>query len=158
MSTEILGDTPVRKWGKAKLGKETSWPTIDFHWGLRQCCEDAPELRWTFRVICKNIKVKLAQSSPTLWNPMDYTVHRILQARILEWVDFPFSRGSSQPSNWTQISQISGWFFTSWAPSEATRVIPSWDKSWPCVSTPVDCWLLAVPGRGCDPGWGSFWC
>ena len=32
-----------------------------------------------------------------LCNPMDYTVHGILQARILEWVDFPFSRGSSQP-------------------------------------------------------------
>ena len=36
--------------------------------------------------------------------PMDYTVHEILQARILEWVAFPFSRGSSQPRNRTQIS------------------------------------------------------
>ena len=34
---------------------------------------------------------------PTLCDPMDYTVHGILQARILEWVVFPFSRGSSQP-------------------------------------------------------------
>ena len=33
---------------------------------------------------------------PTLYNLMDYTVHRILQVRILEWVAFPFSRGSSQ--------------------------------------------------------------
>ena len=39
--------------------------------------------------------VKVAQSCPTLWDPMDYTVHGILQARILEWVAFPFSRGSS---------------------------------------------------------------
>ena len=43
------------------------------------------------------VKVKVAQSSPTLFNSMDYTVHGILHARILEWVAFPFSRGSSQP-------------------------------------------------------------
>ena len=46
---------------------------------------------------------------------MDYTVHRILQARILEWMAVPFSRGSSQPSNWTQVSCTAGRFFTSWA-------------------------------------------
>ena len=40
------------------------------------------------------VKVKVAQSSLTLCHPMDYTVHGILQARILEWVVFPFSRGS----------------------------------------------------------------
>ena len=45
----------------------------------------------------KPVKVKVAQSCPTLCDPMDYRVHRILQARILEWVAFPFSRGSSQP-------------------------------------------------------------
>ena len=39
--------------------------------------------------------VKVAQSCPTLCDPMDYIVHGILQARILEWVAFPFSRGSS---------------------------------------------------------------
>ena len=37
----------------------------------------------------------------------------ILQARILEWVAFPFSRGSSQPRNQTQVSHIAGRFFTS---------------------------------------------
>ena len=39
--------------------------------------------------------MRVAQSCPTLSDPMDYTVHGILQARILEWVAFPFSRGSS---------------------------------------------------------------
>ena len=39
---------------------------------------------------------------------MDYTVHGILQARILEWVAFPFSRGSSQPRDGTQVSRIAG--------------------------------------------------
>ena len=43
------------------------------------------------------LNVKVAQSCPTLRNPMDYTIHRTLQARILEKVAFPFSRGSSQP-------------------------------------------------------------
>ena len=43
------------------------------------------------------MEVKVTQSCLTLGDPMDYTVHGILQARILEWVAFPFSRGSSQP-------------------------------------------------------------
>ena len=43
------------------------------------------------------VKVKVAQLCPTLCNPRHYTVHGILQARILVWVAFPFSRGSSQP-------------------------------------------------------------
>ena len=42
------------------------------------------------------MKVEVTQLCPTLWDPMDYTVHGILQARILDWVAFPFSRGSSQ--------------------------------------------------------------
>ena len=49
----------------------------------------------------------------TLCDPMGYTVHGILQARILEWVAFPFSRGSSQPRDRTQVSHIAGGFFTS---------------------------------------------
>ena len=44
---------------------------------------------------------------------MDYTVHGILQARILEWIAIPFSRGSSQTRHQTQVSLIAGGFFTS---------------------------------------------
>ena len=58
------------------------------------------------------VKVKVTQLCPFLWDPMDYTVHGILQARILEWVVFPFSRGSSQHMDQTQVSQIGGRFFT----------------------------------------------
>ena len=54
------------------------------------------------------MKVKVAQSCPTLCNPMDYTVQGILQATILEWAAFPFSRGSSQPKDQTQVSHIAG--------------------------------------------------
>ena len=56
-------------------------------------------------------KVKVVQSCPTLCNPTDYTVHGILQARILEWV----ARGFSQRRDRTQFSLIAGGFFTSWA-------------------------------------------
>ena len=64
-------------------------------------------------------EVEVSQSCPTLCNPMDYTVHGILQARILEWVAFPFSRGSSQPRDQTQVSHIAGGFFTIWTTREA---------------------------------------
>ena len=57
------------------------------------------------------VKVKVTQSCLTLLDPMVYTVHGILQARILEWVAVPFSRGSSQPRDQTQVSHIAGRFF-----------------------------------------------
>lgn len=55
----------------------------------------------------------------TLCVPMDYTVHGILQARILEWVAVSFSRGLSQPKDQTQVSHSAGRFFTSWTTREA---------------------------------------
>ena len=66
----------------------------------------------------------VTQSCPTLCNPIgcsppDSSVRGILQARILEWVAIPFSRGSSQPRDWTWVSQITGRFFTIWATREA---------------------------------------
>ena len=64
-------------------------------------------------------KVKVAQSCLTLCDPWDYTDHGILQARILEWVAVPFSRGSSQPGDGTQVSRIAGGFITSWTTREA---------------------------------------
>ena len=59
-----------------------------------------------------NLKVKVTQSCLILCDPMDYTIHGILQARILEWVAFPFCKGSSQPRDQTQVSHIAGRFFT----------------------------------------------
>ena len=64
-------------------------------------------------------EVKVAQSCLTLCDPMDYIVHGILQARILEWVTFPFSRKSSQPRDQIQVSHITGGFLISWATREA---------------------------------------
>ena len=54
---------------------------------------------------------------------MDYTVHGILQARILEWVAFPFSSRSSQPRDRTRVSCIAGGFCTNWAIREAQIVV-----------------------------------
>ena len=67
-------------------------------------------------VLLRNSEVKVAQSCPTLCGPMDYSlpgssVHRILQARILEWVAVLFSRGSFQPRDETQFSRTAGGFF-----------------------------------------------
>ena len=83
--------------------------------------------------------MKVAQSCLTLCSPTDYRVHGILQARILEWVAFPFSRGSSKPTDWTQVSHIVGRRFTFWA-----RV---WRRQW--QPTPV-----LLPGK--SHGWRSL--
>ena len=58
------------------------------------------------------MKVKVFQLCSTLCDSMDYKVHGILQARILEWVVFPFFRQSSQSRDQTQVSCIAGGFFT----------------------------------------------
>ena len=58
-------------------------------------------------------EVKVVQSCPAFCDPMDYRVHGILQARILEGVALPFSRGSSQPRDRTQVFRIAGGSFAS---------------------------------------------
>ena len=56
----------------------------------------------------------MAQSCLTLCDPMDYTVHGILQARMLEWAAVPFSRDLLNPGiERTQVSRTAGRFFTS---------------------------------------------
>ena len=79
--------------------------------------------------------------SDSLWQ-QDYTVHGILQARILEWVAFPFSGGSSQPRDWIQVSCTAGGFFTSWATREA-------QKYWSGNPIPS---LANLPDLGIKPG------
>ena len=121
--------------------------------------------------ICLNkykVKVKVAESCPTLCDPIDYTVHGILQARILEWVAFPFSRASSQirdrtqvspdqnagmgnlsllhlifPTRYrTQVSCIADRFFISWVTREAQEYWSGWS-----IPPPVD-----LPHSGIKPG------
>ena len=69
---------------------------------------------------------EVAQSCPILCDPVDcnllgFSVHGILQARILEWVAISFSTGSSWPRDQTQVSRIRGRRFYLWATREAPR-------------------------------------
>ena len=80
-----------------------------------------PEVKWNEEV---------AQLCLTLCNPMDYTVHGILQARILAWVAIPFSRGTSQPRDHIQVSHVAGRFFTNWATREAFPNSLSPQRKW----------------------------
>ena len=71
-------------------------------------------------------RTKKLQSCPTLCNTMDcslpgFSVHGIFQATKLEWVAFPFSRGSSRPRDRTRVSHIAGRCFTVWSTREAWR-------------------------------------
>ena len=71
---------------------------------------------------------EVAQSCPTLCNPMDYSlpgssVHGIFQARVLEWVAISFSRGSSRPRDRTQVSCTAGRHFTIWDTRKALQNI-----------------------------------
>ena len=88
-------------------------------------------------IIRDMMKVKVTQSWLTLCHLMNYRVHGILQARILEWIAFPFSRGSSQPRNCTQVSCIAGGFFTNLATREAQEI---WYK---CTQTQI-LWFLRI--------------
>ena len=77
--------------------------------------------KWTNSdTIVLEVKMLVTQLCPTLCYPMDCSppgssVHGILQARILGWVAFPFSRESSWPRDGTRVSCIAGRFFTGWA-------------------------------------------
>ena len=89
--------------------------------------------RWLFRDITKVVcsvqlsrsgEGEVAQSCPTLCDPMDcnllgFSIHRILQARTLEWIAISFSRGSSQPRDRTRVSRIGGRRFNLWATRDA---------------------------------------
>ena len=69
-------------------------------------------------------------------------LHGILQTRILEWVAIPFSRGSSQPRDWTQVSCIAYRFFTSWSTMEAPQrcsIITELQVLEKTLESPLDC-------------------
>ena len=107
--------------------------------------------RYTFTYV-RELKWKWESLSHVQLFATPWTVHGILQARILfppqglnpgrphcrrilyqlsykgspgtlEWVAYPFSRGSSRPRNWTGVSHIAGGFFTNWAIREACEGI-----------------------------------
>ena len=99
------------------------FPTQESNWGLLHCRQILCQLRYRgAQASHLKVKVQVTQSCLTLCDPVDFTgrgiqswntVHGILQAKILEWVAFPFFRGYSQPRDQTQVSSIAGRFFTS---------------------------------------------
>ena len=115
-----------RKWQRTPVflpGESQGWepgglPSM----GLHRVGNDWRDLAAAGPIQCLAVvkwkKVEVAQSCPTLCDSMDYTVCGIPQAVILEWVTLPFSKGSSQPRDWTQVSHLAGGFFTSWARRE----------------------------------------
>ena len=81
-------------------------------------------------------------------------VHGILQARILEWIAFPFPRRSSQPRDRTQVSHIAGSFFTSWAIREKTLMMEKIEgkkRGWQRI------WSLDGITDSMDMSWNTFW-
>ena len=111
--------------GVAKSRTRLSDRTATTTTGIILYFENLAKLRRVFKkspsyiVLGWKVKVEVTQSCPTLCDPMNYTVHGILQAGVPEWVAFPFSRGSSPPRDQTQVSHIAGGFLTSWATREA---------------------------------------
>ena len=96
-------------------------------WGLKDhdCC---------FSITSKVLVIRLC---PTLSNPMNCSpwgssVLGILQTRILEWVAISFSRGSSQPEDWTQVSCTAGRFFTIWT-TKTSHKCPVAHCTQPCA-------------------------
>ena len=87
---------------------------------------------------------EVTQSCLTLGDPMDCrlpgsSVHGIFQAVVLEWIAISFSKGSSQPRDWTQVFHIVDRRFTIWATREVTRkymrgtsceMLAGWITSW----------------------------
>ena len=112
-SVHGISQARILEWVAISFSRGSSWPRDKTHVSWLAggfFTTEPPE---------KPPQMKLAQSCLTLCDPMDYTVHGILQARILEWVAISFSRESSQPRDWIQVSHIAGGFFISWATREA---------------------------------------
>ena len=149
-----LGAWNLSHWTTGDVPQITNPITVSVHtcshvsWMRREAC-GLPSYPW--------LNVKVAQLCLTLCDPMDYTIHGIPQARILKWVAFCVSRGSSQPKDRTQVSRITGGFFTNWAIREAPPMTGTGLKNvlvlgrhhWVAGDTS---WVLdSVPGRSKEP-------
>ena len=104
-----------------------NWTQVSCIAGRRFTIWATREARLGIHHLIKSLTVQfssVAQSCPTLCDPMDcvvYSIRGILQARILEWVAISFSRGSSRPRDRTQVSRIRGRCFNLWATREALK-------------------------------------
>ena len=95
-------------WGH-RVGHNSS--DLAYSTGIRKLSNFTPLTNSLLKWKRKSLSHVQLFATPWLYSPW--------KARILEWVAFPFSRGSSQSRDWTQVSCIAGQFFTSWAAREA---------------------------------------
>ena len=99
--------------------QQVSWP-----WWASPLSISSPSQGSCYSLIRRGLALK---SSPDSCNPIDWSlpgssIHRIFQARILEWGAISFSRGSSWPRDWTQVSCTAGRFFTNWATGQGSHL------------------------------------
>ena len=128
----LLKTTPFHVWWLPEIVFKTLCPsTTKMSWGWGQTRRDSDWL-WILRALVRTpihicvftSKVCavciVTQSCPTLcdpYHPPGSSVHRDSPGK--KWVATPFSRGSSQPRDWTQVSHTTSGFFTSWTTREA---------------------------------------
>ena len=127
------GQTSIPHWGTKSL--QATWHSQEkkkllylpgcYHVWLWpwNCVSLLQTIKWKVRV---SHSVVSSSSQSMDCSPPSFSVHGILQARIVEWVANPFARGSSQPRNQTQVSYIERRFSTIWATREAAQ------ESWRC--------------------------
>ena len=119
LSSSSPDQSPSQKWSLLWLLREF----VLLSWGHKIRHDLSTEKQGTqvfYFALCES---EVTQSCLTPWDPMDCSlsgssVHRIFQARVLEWVAISFSRGSSRPRDWTQVSHTVGRRFTVWATGE----------------------------------------
>ena len=148
------------------MGKEWKhWQTL-FFLGSKittdgDCSHEIKRRLLLGRKVMTNLESEseVTQSCPTLCNQVDYSlpsfsVHGILQARVLEWVTISFSRGSSWPRNRTRVSCIGGRRFNLWTTREALTNLESILKSrnitLPTMVHLVKAMIFPVVMYGCE--------
>ena len=103
---------------------------ILYHWATSKALTQV--ILYKYKYICiyiyTHIHMEVAQSCPTLGDPMNCSlpgssIHGIFQARILESVAIAFSKRSSRPREWTQVSRVVGRRFTVWAAREMYSIV-----------------------------------
>ena len=128
------------------------------YWEICIYLKTTAQIQWFRAHITVLFQVKWSESCSFMSNSLQLHgryVHGTLQARVLEWVAVPFSRGSSQPRDQTQVSCIAGGFFTSWATWEVahkpySRILPTGKKSF--VGKKRSNNNLNLPYPGIEPG------
>ena len=130
LATVTGSDTSIwPKCTESKSNLEPLWEREAFHWKQSRtetrCCCHRPQIESTLCSCCLVTKLCPTIYDPMDWSPPGSSVHRIFQARILEWVAISYSRGSFQTKDQTHISCVSaGGFFILLSHQGRTNVTP----------------------------------